>query len=516
MKKLISIMAVIALVATVFAGCGGKKKTEVAKDDPNKQVTLTVAIPFGKQKDSDAVQTEINKKLEKLLPNTKIELMLEASMAEKWPLWMSTQKSIDIAHSGYVTVLENEILNKTYEPLNDLVSEYAPNIQKLQKDYWYSYDQATLNGTLYAIPNIQYHVNSAATIKILKKAVPYIDMTALKDEAWSSDKTSQKFWDILYSGIEKAQKKGVDCSSIASLTLINVAKRGYAFVGGDDSNFCYDIAANDGKILDFYKTNEYKYLCDFMKKAADKGWVSKDILTGQWSDGLYGSKGSYIDMDKKTGLLPDNSAETSISLVLDNPNAKKVLTSKVGENSSYWSIPFTAENPARAMKFLDLINSDEGAEIVNLLAYGIEGKHYKVLDKEKGNIKANEYNAQGSASVSYGIPNWMVCNMMQGMYNVAPYTNKYKEYAKTYYLDTLNKAEKSVLYGCTFDLDPIRSKMNQILKNNGEYAESIYSGILGNVESTKKELENKNNSAGYDTVLKELQKQSDEYIKSNK
>ena len=104
--------------------------------------------------------------------------------------------------------------------------------------------------------------------------------------------------------------------------------------------------------------------------------------------------------------------------------------------------------------------------------------------------------------------------MMQGMYNIAPYTNEYKEYAKNYYLEELNKKEKHVLYGFNLDYDSIRTKLNQILKNNAEYSPSIYCGIVNNTDSIIKELDKKNESAGYNEVLAEMQKQADEFISS--
>lgn len=516
MKKLISILAIIAIVCTMFTGCGSKSG-KVSKDDPNEQVTLVIALPKAKQKDSDKVVAEINKKLETLLPNTKIELLLEASMAEKWSLWMSTKKKIDIAHSGFVTSLETEVLKKSYEPLDDLVKEYAPNIEKLQKDYWTIYDNATINGSLYAIPNMQSHVNKSHAIKIHKKAVKYVDTTALVKEAWSSSKTTEKFWNILSEGLENAEKHGVDCGSIASLTLLSIAQRGYAFVGGEDSNICYDLSSDSGKLLNFYETDEYKYLCNFMTYGAKKGWVSQDILTGQWSDGLYGSYASLWKADKKTGLFPESEKENSTSIIIDNPETPITLTTNIGDQSTYYSIPFTSQHPARAMKFLDLINSEEGAEIVNLLAYGIEGEHYEFVDKEKGDIKAFEYEGQGSDSVSYSIPNWMCGNMLTaGQYSVYPYDHTEKEYAIDYYTNKMANANKHVLYGFTFDLTPVSSKLSSIIKNNGEYAECIYSGIDKNADAKIKELESKNKAAGWDEVVKTLQKQADDYIASKK
>lgn len=508
MKKIVSIMLLLAMVCCLFAGCGGSGDKS-AGEDSNAQVTLIMALPHAEQKDSKMVLTKINEALESKLPNTTLEILYDSSMAEKWSLWMSTKKHIDIAHSGFVTDLENEVNKKSYKPLDELVEEYAPNISKLKKDYWYSYDNATVGGNLYAIPNIQYYIKETTNLRIFNEAVPYIDTAALKEEAWSSDKTTAKFYSILTSGIEKAQAAGVDCSGIFNLSLYNIAKRGYNFIGGEDSNLCYDNS-DSGKVINFYDTQEFSDFCSFMKTGADKGWVSKDVLTGQWSDKLYASVTYRLGMDPDTAI---REGSNDISLGLDNPDRDVVKTS-IGQNASYWSIPFTSENPVRAIKFLDLINSDEGTEIVNLLAYGIEGTHYEFTDKENGDINAFEYIGQGSAGNSYGVPNWMVGNMLLGMYNITPYSHEYKDYANDYYLNRLNNTKKHVLYGMEFNLDEIRTDLNKIIKNNGEYAESIYCGVVGNADKMLSELTDKNNSAGYEKVREALQKQVDDYLAS--
>ena len=197
-----------------------------------------------------------------------------------------------------------------------------------------------------------------------------------------------------------------------------------------------------------------------------------------------------------------------------NAVLKHFLTTDIGEQATYYSIPYTSEHPARAIRFLDLINSEEGAEIVNLLSYGLEGEHYEFTDKENGNIRAFEYEAQGNRESSYGIPNWIVGNMMEGMYNCYPYTHEYKEYARNYYENTLSSLKKHVLYGCSFDTDNVKNQLSQLVKNNGEYAESIYSGIVNNGEALLKELIEKNKVAGQEEIIKELQKQAEEYIAS--
>lgn len=515
MKKFISMLMAVAMLCALLAGCGESKKSDYT-DDEGKDVTLVMAIPFMEQKDTSTVEKAINEKLEKLLPHTKLSLMLDYSMADKWSLWMSTQKAIDIAHSGYVTDLEEEVRNKTYLELNDLVDEYAPDIKELKSQYWYSYDNASINGTLYAIPNIQYYTKESLFLKLPNEFVKHIDMAALVKTSYANDKTTKEFYDILTAGLTKAAKAGVDCSkAINSLELYGVAKRGYTFIGGDGSNLCYDVTANECKIIDFYTTEAFATYCKYTQLWSKNGWISKDILTGTYETGINAHTSYRYNLDKETKqqmpIIQNNITFSEFDL--NNPETQ-VITTDIGENKTYYSIPFTSENPVRAIKFLNLINSEKGSEVLNMLAFGIEGQHYEVLDKENGDIKAFEYEGQGYGDISYGIPNWMAGNMML-MYNVAPYTHSFKAYGEDYYLNRLGTLKKHALYGYSFATDAIRSKFNKVIKNNGEYAESIYCGVVNNTDALLAELTEKNKTAGIEEVIAELQKQADKYISSN-
>ena len=128
MKRVLCMLLTLAMLATLLCGCGSKQG-KGGGDNADEEVTLVIAIPAAEQKDTVKVVDAINEKLKDLLPNTKVKFLMDASMAEKWPLWMSTQKPIDIAHSGYVAVLEEEVSKKSYQGLNELVKNYAPNIQ---------------------------------------------------------------------------------------------------------------------------------------------------------------------------------------------------------------------------------------------------------------------------------------------------------------------------------------------------------------------------------------------------
>ncbi len=511
MKKILAMILTLVAVLSLFAGCAPQDSTDVS-DDPEKDVTLVLAFPMPEQKDTQKVVAEINKKLETLLPHTKIELLMDASMGDKWSLWMSTKKKIDLAHSGFVTDINREVLNESYLELNDLVEENAPHIQEVMKDYWYSYDNASINGRLYGIPNVQSHLREGMTLRVNKAFSEYIDTKALTDATYASRKTTTAFWQVLTDGLAAAEAAGLPVpDSIKPQELLPAAQRGYVLIGGEMSNICYDIEDPECKIINYYDTPEFAEFCQFAKLWAEKGWISPDVLTDTGFSKITALTGSRYQTDEETRLVPALIEGNSFyTYNLDNPDNDIVYTN-VGENRSYYSIPFCAPNPARAMKFLDLLHSEEGKEIAQMLAFGLEGTHWEYTNEEKDEIKAFEYLGQGGAEASYGIPYWATSNMMLNS-NLAPYTQEYKEYAKQYWLEHLNSADKHPLYGLSFDISGIERKLSNVLKNNDEYTESIYCGIVKNSDVLMKELTDKNNSAGFADIMTELQKQADDFL----
>ena len=506
-KSIICLLLAFMMVAGLLVGCGKKTVDSSYKDDESQKVTLTMAIPKAKQADADKVLQEVNKKLEGLLPNTELEILWESDMTTKWTLWMAAKKKIDIAHSGYVTDLEEEVAKKSYIALDNLIDEYAPTLKEDQEKYWSSYNTGIVADELYAIPNVQYHIKDIKIIK-LESLKPYTDLVALKEEAWATDTTTEKFWQILDEALDKAAKAGEDVKGKVGLPWYNIAKKGYVFIGGEDSNLCYLSTDAKCEIIDFYTTDAFKVFCSYMKKWYDKGYVSPDVhAVGLNAFGATST--SSMTLDRETGMVNDMSGNP---FAYTNPD-NTILTTNIGGEGTYWSIPYTSENPVRAIKFIDLLHSEKGAEIANLLAYGFEGTHYEVTDAENGNIQAFEYQGQGGSNVSYGVPSWIVSNMLRGLYNIAPYNHENKEFAVNYHAERVNKFEKHPLYGTTFDTSAIKSKLSNIIKNNSELASNIYTGISKNSDAMLEELMAKNKAAGIEEVIKELQKQANENAK---
>ena len=172
MKKLLCLLMAVMMLAGIFAGCGGGNSA-----NPDDKITLTWVMSEAEPTEVKKITDKANEMLETLLPNTKIELVLDNSMASKWSLWMAGGKIFDIAHSGFSTDIQTEINNGAYMELDDLIEKYAPTIKELKNGVFKDlFDYGVYAGKTYAIPCIQTYCKETMSISIPTALRKYIDV----------------------------------------------------------------------------------------------------------------------------------------------------------------------------------------------------------------------------------------------------------------------------------------------------------------------------------------------------
>ncbi|MFR1434852.1 MAG: ABC transporter substrate-binding protein [Acutalibacteraceae bacterium] len=524
-RKLCGLMALCMLGTTALTGCGGGGGVtgSVAPDDPDKEVTLRWVIPWYEQTDYSMVMEEINKRLPELLPNTKLELVLDPSMGDKWSLWMAGGTSFDIAHSGYATDLQSEINKQAYLPLDDLIDRLAPTIKE-ERDNTFkdNYLTGTYQGSLYAIPNNQYHIQETKLLVIPEDLKDYLDIQGLVATAHSSPTTQEDFYKILGNYFDAIKAANVlDTDTISTVCDIErlyeyVAKRGYEFIGGNESNLCYKVF-NDGKveIINFYETEEFKTFIRYANEWYKKGYISKDVVSGGGAGNrqytAQAVNGSRIDLEAdSTKVQYDSSVKDYRRYIsLNNPEYDYTGAVVLGNLSTYQSIPTTAQNPERAMKLLELLRTEEGAEILNLLCYGIEDVHYKKLSDQE--IDPFDYDGQGSSSSKYGIANWLVGSLFDAYVVNPPYDASIMDYGLNYYQNLKPNYTRTPVYGLSFDNTKVSNKLAQMASAVAEYEMQLICGVLENNDETYNNLQKKLEVAGMKDVIAEFQKQADAY-----
>jgi len=424
MKRIVSLILAILMLACVFAGCGGSGGNNFSDSDEN--VTLKWVFPTASQTDLSLVQEKINETLPKYLANTQIELICDAAMEDKWALWIAGKTSFDIAHSGFAMDIATEAQKKSLIGLNELVDTYAPTIKKERDELFVNlYNTGTYNDELYAIPAIQTYVDKYRCLNFTNTLSKYIDEKAVVAATHSSPHMTEEIYKIMDDCLVKANKDGIHTEIYATYMWENCpAKLGYVFIGGLNSNLCYDPFASEVKIIDWHETDEFKTYIKWMKKWYTEGYINKDVMaggvpkTGEGYANLWlGAKVDNVNFGGKNVYKRENDTYIKVQ----SADAMINASHEVGSIQTYLSIPATAKNPVRAMKLLELLRTKEGAEILNLIAFGIEGTHYEKLSDTC--IKAFDYEGQGTSSSKYGIAAWQVGNMLNGLYAVYPYND---------------------------------------------------------------------------------------------
>lgn len=517
MKKIIAILLVVLMVAGL-AGCG-KGAASNGKD------VLVWAMPLTEQDDSQMVWKEVNKKLEELMPGTEIEFMLDSSMSSKWALWMAGKTQVDIALSGYTNDLASEINKKSFYELNDLIDEYAPTVKKEWEAYD-SYYKTGMNGDkLYAIPNIQIHINDEVFVNVPAYLSKYLDTAGLQKLAKENPTTTEAFYVLLDKYLQEARKHVDTKTTVGMISGVdhfyrNFVKRGYEFVGGNNSLLCYKVSDPNVKIIDFHETEEYKTYIKYAAKWNKEGLISKDILTGD--DGIGNLLGilaanitNFRQYDKNNdGIIDGNSGEGQTNLdykVSVTPKEQKYSgTSVIGSLKTYCSIPRTAAHPEKAMQLIELLRTEKGKDLLNLICYGIEGTHYEKIDENV--IKAFDYEGQATSNSKYGLSNWMVSNMFN-MYVCYPYDLNTLENAKTFFNEELPELRKTPVYGLVFDNSSMENELAQMTAANDEFELQLIGGANNGYEETYQKMQKKIKAAGISKVIDEYQKQANSFMK---
>ncbi|MBP3626885.1 MAG: extracellular solute-binding protein [Clostridia bacterium] len=514
MKKVLALCLSLIMIFGCLAGCGGSA-------DPNKEVTLTWVMGCSQPKEVEKVLDKANGMLEELLPNTKISFVMDSSMASKWSLWMAGRKVFDIAHAGFYTDIQTEINNGAYTPLDDLIEEYAPTIKELKNGIFKDlFDYGVYAGETYAIPCIQTYCKESLTVSIPAALKQYIDVDRLVKTAYASSTTTDEFYQILDDYLQASKKAGAIGNEKISNYInpeftYDFAKRGYEFIGGEYSSVAYKLDPKKIEVVDFHETEEFKTYIKWMSKWNKEGFVSPDVLTGGSSSKMYLIESHKVERKgeeanhTRTAYAMDY-AQDRLSIFVTNPEFDYKGAPELGKLQTFLAIPTTSKAPERAMQFLELIYSEKGKDLINLLTFGIEGEQYeKVSDNA---IKCFEYQAQPSGNISYGIAAWTMGNMFN-MYAIYPYDESTIEYARDYWENTNKNRPLSAAYGLFFDANEHTKILSDMSTVNQEYELQLTCGVYENYTELYNTMISLNKKAGIEKLIDTLQKQANEHLK---
>ncbi len=257
------------------------------------------------------------------------------------------------------------------------------------------------------------------------------------------------------------------------------------------------------KVVNYFATDEYAYWCNYMHDWYQKGYIAEDFLTN--NDQPHDLMRAHRGFAMPTGLKPG--FDTQESNVVGEPMVSVALSERYTTTSlvqtAQWCIPHNSTEPEAAMKFLNLLFTDE--KLINLFDWGIEGKHYvKTAD---GHITYPEGITSENTGYSLGL-GWIFGNQYLSYVWEGDDIDVYdqlKEFNQT--------AMKSGAFGFVYDNSKVKTEVAAVNNVLNEYRAGLEFGVL-DPETALPEFLNKLETAGIDKIIAEKQSQLDAWLAS--
>lgn len=514
-KSWASVSALVLTLALILSACGGGKSneggnggdkasagasptasssaSESASTAPSGKIEeLTVLFPgYGAPKDLQLVQDELNKITEqKIGAKIKLTPISGGEWVQQTNLMFTSNEKMDLMFvSG--ALYNNMVVKDQLVPLDDLLGQYGEGIKSALGDYL---NAAKVNGRVYAVPSVRDMASDYG-------------LTMRKDlvDKYKIDPATIKTLDDVEK-VFKTVKEGENISPLVP-TLGQTLLENYLYYDrlGDAIGVLPNFD-NGMKVVNLYETPEYQALVKRLRDWYQKGYIMKDAATNKsltW-DLLRSNKGFAYIAGMKPGFAEQEAMGSGIPLVTAELLPAVATTNTV--TGAMWGVPVNTKLPEKAVQFLNLLYSDK--DVVNLIDWGIEGKHYV---KSQGQDNVIEYPAGVDAKTTgYNMPlGWMFGNQFLSYVMKGGDADIWKK------MDEFNQsAKRSKALGFGFDPTPVKTEYAAVTNVITQYKMPLETGSV-DPDKVLPEFIAKLKSAGIDKIIAEKQKQLDEWAKAN-
>ena len=491
LKMTAALLCIVSLITCLFSACSEKESV----DD---YAVLKMYYPIGGAVDDfDEVKKEINKYVkEKIHAYIEFETPEVSEYYASYSLKFQAAEPVDIMWINGSMLIEYMNINAFLE-LDALLEEYGQGIKKAISPTLL--DGAKLNGHMYALPvNKEYAIGSALYYQ--KDLVDKYNLSV--EEANTYEEVENIFKTIKDNESEivpfylskNTEVPKFDIDGISNVKYENISGIPYILYDTEEDRF-----------VNMYDTDYYRKRFDYIRNWYLKGYINSDASTTTASNAeaiLSGKSWTEYVTSKaftESALLKDYGREFVRGFQTPVTSGFSSMT------GSMLAIPRTTQNPEAAMKLLNMLYTDE--YLVNLFVYGIEGKHY--IKNKDGKISMldgiSNRNLTGyNPSVSWRIGN----QKLDYLYTDEP-DNKWEVYDK-YDRESI----KLKLSGFVFNSSKIKLE-NTVLSNIiSEYKVLLNTGSVDAKEALA-ELNKKLEDNGVDDVIKEIERQYEEWKSNN-
>lgn len=256
-------------------------------------------------------------------------------------------------------------------------------------------------------------------------------------------------------------------------------------------------------VVNMVQTPQFEAYAKLMHEWNKAGYLNPDAAFAkdyEFEAVKAGSAFAYAE-SFKPGFDMQASRDTGMPMVTVPLTAPYTTTADT--TSAMFAIPRTSKHPEKAMQLLNLLYADQ--KLLNLLDWGIEGKHYAmkgegIIDYPPGvDAKTTGYNLNQP---------WMFGNQMNSYLWANENPKLWEEY-KAFNA----QAEPSLALGFVFNPDPVKNEIAACGNVDQMFGPAINSGAVDPAVVLPMYRE-KLRAAGADAVIREKQRQLDAWIES--
>lgn len=503
MKKYVISAFVILLFTALLSGCSGsgspspsnKPASGGDEEEGEKLPPYEIKLVFygAPQKDYDLVEEAMSKiTLEKINATVKLERIEPAAWDQQTILLLTSPEQVDLIVTGNQSFWR-QVAQKQLLSLDELIEKHGQDIIKaFDPDILKA---AKVEGHLYAVPTIR---DFASNVHV------YMRKDLL--DKYNLDLSTVKELDDLDPYFEAIKNNEPTVTplvkSVAPKAIINRVIDNWWDVLGDSVGVLENL--DSLKVVNLYETPEYEKLIKTVRRWYEAGYISKDVATSKDAAAeLIKAKTAFGSIQKgKPGAHAQ--IESRVNMKLESVDIGQQITSTTNVTSAMLGIPKNSKDPERAMMFLNLLHSD--ADLMNLISWGIEGKHY---------VKINDTQIDFPEGTDAGNSGY---NPRQGwMFGNQLLTYTWSTDSPTLWedMDKYNwESKKSIALGFSYNPASVKTELAAITNVIKQYQDGLENGSLDpdvNLPKFNAALK----AAGIDKVVEEKQRQLDEWAEAN-
>lgn len=512
MKKLISMLLAMVLCVTCMVGCGNtstggdttsNNKTETSnnetgKNDAGKDTASTgkvekVVILYPGE-ETDAMANFINNDLNpRLATEVGIELeFIYKGWDQYWEqkdIMLGTETAIDLYWDGLPDLAM--MVNKSHcQPLDELIKTYCPDMLKVFPESQLA--GGVVNGVQYGIPSA--YAPSSCMFQLVCVRQDILEACGMKEIKTAED---------LKQFAELAKDKFPEFNGPADVIFKPLtryfADEHYTWCAYSDSVV---YGEDTQKAYCYFETDAFKKVANYNAKMYEDGLYQDELTTNYNERDSRMQQGTYLWVEGSLGkeneiinAVRANAPEAVLKTYLLKPEADHYVTACGGE---VLCVPYSAQNPAGAMKFLNWMYSSQENYLFCL--YGKEGENYTVVD---GRIQLKDAAFEGY------FYEWMFRNANYTMFT----TDVADDYIATYEVwdDGAKTSDVIAFHFDNANVLEIETSVTEVIQ---QYMMPILYGFV-DYDTNYPDALAALKAAGIDTYVAEVQRQLDEFFKVN-